>query len=372
MFVPNRRAILTVSALFRNLRKTGRVSESSFIMWRRTFASFALLACLGVGAYPENRGAALALAYDSQTRGPVPIPPSERSLQTVVAEPWFKVSDQGIVLEGPCFDRNGNLVFSDVYGGHVLRLTPDKRLSTVFSEKNLGPGGLAIHRDGRIFIAGVGDLNGSGSIIAVRADGSGRKTIVPPEAGYVPNDLVFDSRGGFYFTDFRGISTDPQGGAYYVSPDFKTITPVLPHLAMANGVALSQDGTELWATEFSRNLLHRVVLGSPTTIAPFGTAIAYHFTGPAPDSMRADRDGNLYVAMYGQGRVLVFNKNGIPIGQVLLPGRDEGHNLQSTSMAIKPGTNDLYIVTNDGNGGQGAMIFHAKVFAKALPLYSHQ
>ena len=88
--------------------------------------------------------------------------------------------------------------------------------------------------------------------------------------------------------------------------------------------------------------------------------------------MRADSDGNLYVAMYSQGRLLAFNKNGIPIGQVLLPGRDDGHNLQSTSMAIKPGTNDLFIVTSDGNGGQGATIFHAKVFAKALPLYSHQ
>ena len=51
--------------------------------------------------------------------------------------------------------------------------------------------------------------------------------------------------------------------------------------------------------------------------------------------------------------------------------RDEGHNPQSTSMAIKPDTNDLYIVTNDGNGGQGATIFHAKVFAKALP-HSHR
>jgi sugar lactone lactonase YvrE len=50
--------------------------------------------------------------------------------------------------------------------------------------------------------------------------------------------------------------------------------------------------------------------------------------------MRADADGNLYVAMYGQGRVMVFNKNGLPIGQVLLPGRRDGHNLRSTSMAF--------------------------------------
>lgn len=88
--------------------------------------------------------------------------------------------------------------------------------------------------------------------------------------------------------------------------------------------------------------------------------------------LRADGDGNLYVAVYGQGQVLAFNRNGIPIGQVLLPGRDEGHNLNSTSLAIGPGTDDLYIVTNDGGDGRGATIFHAKGFAKAPPLYSHR
>jgi lactonase len=282
------------------------------------------------------------------------------------------VSDEGLVLEGPAFERDGNLLFCDVSGRRVLRLTPDQQLSTVVREAKLAPGGLAIHKGGRLFIAALDIPQGVGSIAAVKPDGSGRQAIVPPEAGYMPNDLVFDARGGFYFTDFRGASTDPKGGIYYVSPDFGTITPVLPRLAMANGIALSPDGKALWATEFSRNLLHRVELAGAARVAPFGTAIAYHFTGPAPDSMRADADGNLYVAMYSQGRVLAFNRNGIPIGQVLLPGRDEGHNLASTSMALKPETNDLYIVASDGTGGQGATIFHAKAFAKALPLYSHQ
>lgn len=221
-------------------------------------------------------------------------------------------------------------------------------------------------------MAAMNLAKGTGSVLAVTPGGTGLQTIVPMTAGYMPNDLVFDTRGGVYFSDFRGISTEPKGGAYYVSPDFKTITPVLPHLAMANGIALNPNGTELWITEFARNLLHRIELAGPTKIAAVGSVIPYHFTGPAPDSMRADSDGNLYVAIYSQGRVLAFNKNGFPIGQILLPGRDEAHNLQSTSMAIKPGTNDLYIVTSDGNGGQGATIFHAKVFANALPLYSHQ
>jgi lactonase len=345
--------------------------EMLFSRYRTVFV-WPLLCSLFAVCAAAQKANVPTLLYDEQTRGPVPIPPSERNLQTVVAESWFKISDRPMVLEGPCFDRNGNLLFSDVYDGRVLRLTSDKQLSVILTKDRLGPGGLAIHKDGRIFIAGVGDLRGPGSIVAIAPDGSAMQTIVPASAGYLPNDLVFDGNGGFYFTDFRGTSTDPRGGVYYVSPNLKTITPVLPHLSEANGVALSPDGKRLWTTEFGSNRLHRVDLESPTQIAPIGTAIPYYFTGAAPDSMRVDNDGNVYVAMYGQGRVLVFNRNGIPIGQVLLPRRDEGHNLESTSMAIKPGTNDLYIVTNDGNGGQGATIFRARVFAKAVLLYSHQ
>jgi lactonase len=41
-------------------------------------------------------------------------------------------------------------------------------------------------------------------------------------------------------------------------------------------------------------------------------------------------------------------------------------------MAIRPGSNDLYVVTNDATGGQGATIVLAKAFASALRLYSHR
>jgi lactonase len=83
---------------------------------RTLLAAAAFSACLAAGAYAQQ-GGALALVYDSQTRGPIPIPPSERGLQTVVAEPWFKVSDEGLVLEGPAFERDGHLLFCDVFGG---------------------------------------------------------------------------------------------------------------------------------------------------------------------------------------------------------------------------------------------------------------
>lgn len=184
------------------------------------------------------------LAYDARTRGPVPIPPGERGLQSVIALLWFKPFDDGVPLEGPSFDRAGDLLFTDAGSGRVMRVTPDKRLTTVLAANELNLGGLAIHKDGRIFAAGTGGFK-RGSIVSMRPDGSDLRTVIAPEAGYVVNDLVFDARGGFYFTDFRGTSTDPKGGVYYVAPDFSTVTPVLPRLALANGVALSPDGKTL-------------------------------------------------------------------------------------------------------------------------------
>lgn len=259
------------------------------------------------------------LAYRPDIQGPFPIPPGERGLATVTAQPYFKVSDKGLQLEAASFDRQGNLLFVDVFGGTIFKLTPGKQLSTVLPA----------------------------------------------------NDLVFDAHGGFYFTDFRGSTTEPIGGVYYVAPDFRTITPILRNMAIANGVCLSPDGKVLWATELSAGKLHKVELASPTKIAPFGTAIPYYFNGFAPDSMRSDADGNVYVAMYSQGRVLAFNPNGIAIGQILLPKRESGHNLRSTSVGFFPGSNEMVILTNDGNGGEGSWIFRARGFAKGTTLYSH-
>src|SRR4051794_38908115 len=89
---------------------------------RLPLAASALFACVVAVSIARQGGRLAGLAYDDQTRGPVPIPASERGLQAIIAEPWYKVTEQRRVLEGPCFDRNGNLLFSEASGGRVLRL----------------------------------------------------------------------------------------------------------------------------------------------------------------------------------------------------------------------------------------------------------
>lgn len=326
-----------------------------------------------------NYSFAQQLVYNDNSRNPVPIPPAEQALQTVYAEPWLKISDKSLQLEGPAYDRNGNLYIVAVFTGKIFKITSDENVSVIFGPDKRAPAAIDIHKDGRLFICGLGDFV-KGSIYAIDSDGKGLVDILPASDGYLPDDMIFDSEGGFYFTDFNGYSTNPTGAVYYVSPDFKTVTKVLPNLSIGNGISLSPDGKTLWATELGASRLHRVNLKNAVTIAPFGATIPYRFTGSSgPDSMTVDMDGNMYVAMYPQGRILVFNKDGHPIGQILIPGREKGELLYTTSMCFKPDANELVITTNDGEwtgkgDGKdlGAWLYRCKGFAKGLPLYSHQ
>lgn len=86
------------------------------------------------------------LNHNALTCSAVPIPPWERPLQTVEAQPYFNVSQASLVLEGIVFDRNNNLLFVDV-----------------------------------------------GSVRAIEPNGTREQMIVAPDAGFLVNDLVFDN-----------------------------------------------------------------------------------------------------------------------------------------------------------------------------------
>lgn len=302
------------------------------------------------------------------------IPPNEKGLPTIIAKPWFTVTDKTaafggqaskVLLEGPSFDKEGNLLFVEYITGRVMRLSPNRDLTVVLAKNTSGAAGLDIRKDGRIFVAGFMDPTVGGTLFSIRPDGSDKQIILDRQSGYVPDDVAVDSQGGFYFTDIRGSNIDPTGGVYYVAPDMKTITPVHLHMSMANGVALSPDEKTLWVSETGRGLLHRIELAAPAKIAPYGLTIPYRFTAAKADSIRTDASGNVYVALFNEGRVLVFDPRGVPIVQLLTSDRDHGEFLMTTSMAIKPGSREVYIVSNDRDGRK-ATIYRADMADTAV------
>ena len=186
---------------------------------------------------------------------------SENELQTVTAEPWVKISDRGLQLEGLNFNREGNLFLLDVFEGNIFKVnTSTKEVTRPFVSEKVNPAAIKVHKDGRLFICYLGDFKTTGGIFSTTEEGEQFEEIVSElSTEYCIDDMVFDSKGGFY-TDFRGYSTNPLGGVYYVSPDFKTITPVIQNISVANGVALSTDERVLWVTETTTNRLHRIEL----------------------------------------------------------------------------------------------------------------
>lgn len=119
-------------------------------------------------------------------------------------------------------------------------------------------------------------------------------------------------------------------------------------------------------------MLHRITLQNTTTPSPLGTSSVYRFTGPSPDSLRVDSQGYVYVAIMEQGRVMVFAPSGVPVGQILLPQRDKGHNLATASLVLSRDSQQMYVVAGDLSGHSGATVFRAHSLHNGMVLYSHQ
>jgi gluconolactonase len=77
-------------------------------------------------------------------------------------------------LEGPSFDRTGNLYLVDIPYGRILSVSPEG-VWRVVTEYDGWPNGLKIHRDGRIFIAdhrrGIMQLDRARPVSRTRPDG---------------------------------------------------------------------------------------------------------------------------------------------------------------------------------------------------------
>ena len=92
-----------------------------------------------------------------------------------------------------------------------------------------------------------------------------------------------------------------------------------------------------------------------------------------PDSACIDADGNLYVAVCGQGRYLAFNSQGIPVRQYLIPGRELYQMDKSTHPQVRPGTDELWMCASDTRGGTGRMaLYKEPALAGAYRNYQFQ
>jgi lactonase len=249
----------------------------------------------------------------------------------------------------------------------ILRITPKKEIATVIRQKGVRMCDHALHKDGRIFIACL-----TGELLVANPDGSDLQPITIRWKGKPErlSDLTFDSIGNLYVTDFTGYAGNPTGGVYRWSPDSQSVEQLMPNLTTPNGIALTPDGKSLWVScSLANEILHITLHENRKTVEK--AAVLYRLSGPAGgDGIRVDVQGNMYLAVNFQGRILIFNKHGIPIASVLMPGRDGGELVRTTNVVFKPGTDEVYVAASGEIGG--AWIYKFQGLAMGAPLFSHQ
>jgi gluconolactonase len=262
-----------------------------------------------------------------------------------------------ITLEGPAFDKDGNLFFVDWEIHSIQKLPPGGSPSEFYNTGGI-PAGLAFHPDGSLYVADEGDdIHG---ILRITPDGKGE--IVVNSFGGKPlngaNDLVFDKDGVLYFSDPWRTSVDnPVGGFYRYFPD-GTLEQIDTGLAFPNGLAITADGSAVILAETGHNRLLRYAINADGTIGP-----REHWatlSGPTgPDGMAFDANGDLYVAHFNVGRVDIFDPSGKEVEQIVFPGP------KTTNCAFGGPDGKTLVVTECATGS----IYQVKLNVAGQPLH---
>lgn len=239
----------------------------------------------------------------------------------------------GSFLEGPCFDRNGNLFVVDIPFGRIFMLTPRGRFELYCSYEGW-PNGLKILGE-RILVA-----DHKQGLVEVRPDG-GVAVLVDGYRGERfrgLNDLTLADGGWVYMTDQGQSGLQETSGAVY-RWHFPTgrLERVLSNIPSPNGLAFSPDRSRLFVAVTRTNTIWRLPFlrdGGTSKVGVFLNLSG----GGGPDGLSVDADGGLVVAQPGLG-VLRFDAVGRLTHFVEVP---EGASASNIAFG-KADPNSLYI-----------------------------
>ena len=217
--------------------------------------------------------------------------------------------------EGPVWSREGFLLFSDIPNNRIMKLTPGGG-TAVFRESSNGANGLAFDAQGRLYSCE------SATRRVTRTGKSGQVEVLAErwedKRLNAPNDIVVRKDGQVYFTDPAfGKEMDSREldffGVYHISPKGQLELVAKPQ-GRPNGLALSPDGKILYVDNTDERNVRAYDVDRNGKAANERVLI----TGieGAPDGMKVDEKGNLYVAAQA---VYVYSAEGKPLAKFGIP-----------------------------------------------------
>lgn len=283
-------------------------------------------------------------------------------LRRLVRSSWADANKAGELvdcfIEGPSFDRAGNLFVVDIPHGRILQIDASLNWKVV-AEYDGWPNGTAFHQDGSLWIAdyrrGLLRLDvamGKVETLLGHRNSQSFKGI---------NDLTFDRLGRCYFTDQgqTGLQ-DPTGSVFRWNRETGQLDALLSTAPSPNGLVLDVHGKALFVAVTRGNAIWRGPLqpdGSMTKVGAFRTF--YGVSGP--DGLAIDSDNRLVVAHASLGAAFVLDARGAVTHIVRSP---TGGTI--TNVAYRPGTSELVLTES-----QTGTVLVATMPSPGAALYSH-
>lgn len=241
-------------------------------------------------------------------------------------------------LEGPSFDRAGNLYVTDIPFGRIFRIAPDLTWSLV-AQYDGWPNGAAFHRDGSLWITdyrrGLLRLDVASGVLDTL---KGHRN---SESFKGLNDLTFDAAGNCWFTDQGQTGLhDPSGRVYRLRAD-ASLDLVFGGIPSPNGIALDAAGKALYVAVTRANQVWRGPLLADGSISKVG-ALRTFFGTSGPDGMAVDVDNRLVVAHASLGGAFVLDARGEVTHFVKSPAGST-----VTNVAYRPGTTTLVMTESE-------------------------
>lgn len=210
-------------------------------------------------------------------------------------------------IEGPSFDREGNLFIVDTPFGRIFRISPKGEWDLVVQYDGW-PNGSKFHKDGRLFVA---DYRHGIMVLDVKTGG-----IVPLlETSYSEgfkgcNDLNFAPNGDLYFTDQgqTGIA-DPTGRVFRMKAN-GDLQRMIDSAPSPNGISVNTTGKQIFLAVTRSQQIWRCPLMEDGQLSKVGVAIQFS-GGVGPDGVEMDSENGIVVCHLGTG-VWRFDANMLP------------------------------------------------------------
>jgi sugar lactone lactonase YvrE len=248
-------------------------------------------------------------------------------------------SEQTLLGEGARWDaRRSELLRVDILAGHVYRDRLDDdgapvRVGTYRVPGTVGALAPVDGDDGWLLAAGRG-------FVYLAPDGSQRPLAEVAPAGTRMNDAACDPQGRFW-AGTLAEDHHPGGGALYRLDRTGRTELVLAGLTISNGLGWSPDGSTMYLVDSGPRLVHAFAFdGERGTISGKRVLATVAEALGAPDGMTVDADGDLWVAVYGAGRIHRYSPDGVLRQALAVPAK------QTTSCAFAgPALRRLYVTT---------------------------